>query len=268
MQAFKGQKTLRYKLVNTTRWKKWFSCPRRNIKASLKLFCFPYAGGNSQIYRGWPYKLPETVEVYAVNLPGRGMRLREPPITRLTPLVHEIAEAILPELDRPFAFFGHSMGALIAFELAHHLRKQDQLSPAHLVVSGRRAPHLPNTDPQTHDLPDEEFLEELHRLNGTPKEALEHPELMELMLPILRADFGLCETYTYEARPLLDCPIAAFGGLQDNDVSREHLEGWRAHTSSSFKMSMLPGDHFYVHTAQSLLLKAVSQLLTYDHRIA
>lgn len=190
------------------------------------------------------------------------MRLRESPITRLNPLVHEIAEAILPELDRPFAFFGHSMGALIAFELIHHLRKQDQLSPARLIVSGRRAPHLPNTDPQTHDLPEEEFLEELRRLNGTPKEAMDHPELMQLMLPILRADFALCETYVYEGRSILDCPITAFGGLEDNNVSREELAGWREHSSTSFTMRMFPGDHFYLHSAQSLLLKAVSHQLT------
>lgn len=252
-------------LVNTTRSagsKKWFSCPKQNNEASLKLFCFPYAGGNSQVYRVWPFQLPETIEVYSVNLPGRGMRLRESPITRLNPLVHEIAEAILPELDRPFAFFGHSMGALIAFELIHHLRKQDQSSPARLIVSGRGAPHLPKTDPQTHDLPEEEFLEELRRLNGTPKEAMDHPELMQLMLPILRADFALCETYVYEDRSILDCPITAFGGLEDNKVSREELAGWREHSSTSFTMRMFPGDHFYLHSAQSLLLNAVSHQLT------
>lgn len=248
-------------LVNATD-KKWFSVPKRNSQAKLKLFCFPYAGGNSQTYRVWPFKLPETVEVHAVNLPGRGPRLREAPFTRLTPLVDEIAEAIVPELDRPFAFFGHSMGALIAFELAHKLRKQNQPSPVHLIVSGRRAPQLPDTDPQTHDLPEKEFLEELRRLNGTPTEALEHPELMQLMLPILRADFAICETYAYEVRPLLDCPIAALGGLDDNNVKREEIAAWRERTTGSFTMRMFPGDHFYLHTAQLPLLETITALLT------
>src|SRR5215510_9124924 len=211
--------------------KKWLSCPKPNSQAKLKLFCFPYAGGNSQTYRAWPFKLPETVEVHMVNLPGRGTRLREAPITRLAPLVDEVAEAIRPELDKPFAFFGHSMGALIAFELVHQLRKQNHVNPAHLIVSGRGAPHMPKTEPQTHDLPEKEFIEELRRLNGTPTETLEHPELMQLMLPILRADFAICETYTYEDRPLLDCPITALGGLDDSDVTREELAAWRERTT-------------------------------------
>lgn len=197
-----------------------------------------------------------------VNLPGRGKRLREPPITRLSTLVHEIAAAIQPELNKPFAFFGHSMGALIAFELAHHLRTQGQTIPAHLIVSGRHAPHLPKSNPPTHDLPDKEFMEELRRLNGTPKEALEHPELMQLMLPILRADFAICETYVYDAKPALDCHTAAFGGLDDNNVSREEIAGWREHTNTFFTMLMFPGDHFYLHSAQPILLEAITHLLS------
>jgi medium-chain acyl-[acyl-carrier-protein] hydrolase len=247
-------------VVNATD-KKWFSSQKRNSQAKLKLFCFPYAGGNSQTYRVWPFKLPETIEVQAVNLPGRGTRLREAPFTRLTPLVHEIAEAIVPELDKPFAFFGHSMGALIAFELTHQLRKQNHLSPVHLIVSGRSAPQIPDTDPQTHDLPEKEFMEELRRLNGTPAEALEHPELMQLMLPILRADFAICETYTYEDRSVLDCPIAALGGLDDANVPREELTAWRERTTGAFTMRMFPGDHFYLHTAQLPLLETITTLL-------
>ena len=247
----------------------WFSTPRRNSGANLNLFCFPYAGGNSQTYRLWPFELPATVETHLISLPGRGPRLHESPFTRLTPLVVEIAGALRPYLDKPFSFFGHSMGALIAFELAHHLRNEYHKSPAQLFISGRRAPQIPDTDPQTYDLPDADFLEELRRLNGTPREALEHLELMHLMLPILRADFAICQTYSYQARPPLDCPITAFGGLQDADVSREQLAAWSEHTSGAFKMRMLPGDHFFVHSEQSLLiqlltreLKLVTQKLT------
>jgi medium-chain acyl-[acyl-carrier-protein] hydrolase len=153
------------------------------------------------------------------------------------------------------------MGALIAFELTHQLRKQNQPSPVHLMVSGRSAPQIPDEDPQTHDLPEKEFMEELRRLNGTPAEALEHPELMQLMLPILRADFAICETYTYEDRPVLDCPIAALGGLDDANVTREELTAWRERTTGAFTMRMFPGDHFYLHTAQLPLLETITTLL-------
>jgi medium-chain acyl-[acyl-carrier-protein] hydrolase len=225
------------------------------------LFCFPYAGGTAQIYRPWASSLPSTVEVYLINLPGRGMRLHERTFTQMSPMVQEIANVLLPVLDKPFAFFGHSMGALISFELAHHLRSENGLSPAQLFVSGRRAPQIPDTDPPTHELPDAEFIEELRRLNGTPKEVLEHPELMQIMLPVLRSDFAICQTYAYEPRPILDCPITAYGGLLDEDVSREQLEAWGKQTSALFKMRLLPGDHFFIHTAQSLLLEALTHEL-------
>jgi len=239
----------------------WLSCPRRNPQAHVRLFCFPYAGGNAQIYRAWPSSLPPVAEVHMVHLPGRGTRVLETPFTRLGPLVEEAAEALLPLLDKPFAFFGHSMGALIGFELARLLREAHGLTPAQLWVSGRRAPQVREDEPPTHDLPEPEFIEELRRLNGTPQEALEHPELLQLIIPLLRADFSVCETYDYRQSPPLDCPITAYGGLEDKDVSREQLEAWREQTISSFKLRMLPGDHFFLHSAHALLMEALSQEL-------
>ncbi|MBE9170818.1 thioesterase [Pleurocapsales cyanobacterium LEGE 06147] len=240
----------------------WITCPNPNPHASLRLFCFPYAGGGALSFRGWSAQLPLTVEVCPIELPGRGMRLREAPFTQLVPLVEAIAESLLPYLDKPFAFFGHSMGALVSFEVARYLCWVCADSPAYLFVSGRRAPQLPDPDPPIHALPEAEFIEELRRLNGTPETVLANDELMQLLLPVLRADFAVLETYTYQPEPPLSCPLAALGGLQDPDVSGEMLKAWQEQTSTDFSLQMFPGDHFFLHTAQPLLWQFLNQTLS------
>jgi len=167
-------------------------------------------------------------------------------------------------LDKPFAFFGHSMGAVISFEIARLLRRENATLPVHLFVSGRAAPQLPRFKSTTYDLPDAEFIEELLRLKGTPAEVLEHPELMQVVLPLLRADFELIETYSYIDEPPLSVPLTAIGGLEDDEISRDDLEGWRAQTTQAFSLRMLPGDHFFLTTNQSLLLPVVAQELYRD----
>jgi surfactin synthase thioesterase subunit len=193
-----------------------------------------------------------------VQLPGREGRLREPPFARLAPLLDALAPALIPFMGMPFAFFGHSMGALIAFELARHLRRSRQPGPAYLAVSGFPAPQIPDHDPPIHQLPDAQFIHALARLNGTPTEVLEHAELMQLMLPALRADFALCEEYRYVAEAPLTCPIAAFGGLQDHEAPCERLEPWREQTSADFALRMLPGDHFFLNGARPSLCQALA----------
>jgi medium-chain acyl-[acyl-carrier-protein] hydrolase len=246
---------------------RWLTCPRLNPQARMRLFCFPYAGGGASIFHTWPNKLPTTVEVYAVHLPGRGNRLREPPFTRLAPLVQALTDVLLPHLTTPFALFGHSMGALISFELARQLRRQHGPSPVHLFVSGREAPQLPSLEPPIHALPEPQFIAELQRLNGTPKEVLEYPELIQLLIPTLRADFAVCETYTYTSDAPIDCSISAFGGLQDHEVSREQLEAWRDQSRASFSLCMFPGDHFFLDTAEPLLLKTIARELQQSVRM-
>lgn len=241
----------------------WLTNSRPNPRAVVRLFCFPYAGGRAAIYRNWPERLPPTVELWALEIPGRGGRLSEPPFTRMELLVKAIAPALLPFLDRPFAFFGHSMGAVIAYELARLLEREHGRPPGHLFVSGRRAPHLAEPRLHSYNLPDREFLEHLRHLNGTPEEVINNQELMQLMLPVLRADFELIQTYAYAQGAPLTCPLSALGGLEDRDVKRECLEAWREHTTARFALALFPGDHFFLHGAQPLLLHCLSQELTY-----
>ena len=226
--------------------------------ASVRLFCFPNAGGGAQGYYRWGDSMPPGVEVCAVRLPGREARLAEPAFKSIQPLVVALAEALLPHLDRPFAFFGHSMGAKVAFELARYLRATRGVEPVHLFVSGCKGPRRPRGGRHIHDLPDAEFIEELRRLNGTPPEVLEHPELMKLMLPLLRADFELVETYEYLPGRLLDSPVSAYGGLEDAEVPGEQLGEWRAETTGAFNQRMFPGGHFYLHAARKRLLQMLS----------
>ncbi|MFN6502358.1 MAG: thioesterase II family protein [Nostoc sp. DedQUE01] len=248
-------------MTTTPTFNSWINCPQPNPQANLRLFCFPYAGGSSAIFRTWSNSLPRNVEVCAVEYPGRGRQMKSAPIARLETLVKAIAPSLIPYLDKPFAFFGHSMGALVSFELTRLLRLEYNFKPFHLFISARRAPQIPPTKPPIHVLPDAELLEELRTLNGTPKAVLENPELMQIFLPVLRADFAILETYTHTPQQPLDCPITIFGGWQDKEVSHEALQAWREQAMSTFSLQMFDGDHFFIHSHQNSLLKLISQEL-------
>ncbi len=240
----------------------WVRFPQPNPLARLRLFCFPHAGGGASLYRLWPQGLPEEVEVCAVQLPGREGRMQEAPFTRMTPLVQTLLPALQPYLDKPFALFGHSLGALICFQLARQLRRQVGLLPVHLFVAAWPAPHLPHLDQPLHQLPEAEFIRSLRRLQGTPELVLRNRDLLDIFLPLLRADFAVAETYTYAAEPPLACPITAFGGLQDRRVGRQPLEAWRQQTTAAFALRLFPGDHFFVQDNRPLLLEAIAGDLT------
>ena len=238
----------------------WVMRHRANPDAALRLFCFPYAGGGAQVFRGWAESLPAAVEVYSVQLPGRGPRLAETPYRHMAPLVRAAGEALAPYLEGRFAFFGHSMGARVSFELARELRRQFGREPAQLFVSGGIAPQLPDPRP-LYGLSRADFLEELRRLDGMPGEVWESEELLRLVYPTLRADCEVVGNYTYVSEPPLDCPITAFGGLWDNLVTRQQLAGWRDQTRGAFSLRMLPGGHLFLQTAQDMLLGTLSQEL-------
>lgn len=232
------------------------------MKPRLRLFCFPYAGGAAAVYHAWPASFPAGIEVCAVRLPGRENRFSEPAFVRAADLVTEAADALAPLFDVPFALFGHSMGALAAFELARELRRRGAPGPVRLLVSGARAPQRPNPHPPIRHLPDREFLDEVRRrYDGIPGPVLENPELLELLLPSLRADFTLFETYVHAPAPPLSCPLSCFGGHDDGRVSSDDLEGWRQQTRGAFSLRMFEGGHFFLQSAEAQVRRAVAEEL-------
>jgi surfactin synthase thioesterase subunit/acyl carrier protein len=237
----------------------WVTPLQGNPQARLRLFCFPYAGAGASIFRTWLEDIPPEIEICPIQLPGRENRLKETPFTRLSPLIQTLAPLLRPYLDSPFAFFGHSLGALLSFELAREFRKQKFPSPVHLFVSGSRAPQVPDLDAPIHRLPEPKFLESLRRLNGTRPEVLQNPELLQVLLPALRSDFAILETYIYATQARLECPICAFGGREDSKVSHEQLDAWRNQTHGEFKLQLFPGDHFFLHNNRQSLLQAIAQ---------
>jgi surfactin synthase thioesterase subunit len=238
----------------------WFVCPRVDPNIETRLFIFPYAGGGPAAFGGWFADHPSHIEAWVAHYPGRGSRHNEPPIEELNTLADGLSQAIQPLLDKPFALFGHSMGGLIAFELTRHLQDNHLPQPAILFVSGCGAPHLPDPYPPIHTLPDAEFLKALKQLNGLPAELLQLRDTMELLLPILRADFKAVESYRYIPNvSLLDVPIVAYGGLEDSRVSRARLEGWASHTNSRFKSIFFPGDHFFIHRVKDEVMRSIAK---------
>jgi medium-chain acyl-[acyl-carrier-protein] hydrolase len=235
----------------------WFVCHRANAAAAQRLFLFPYAGAGPAAFTRWSAGLSSHIEGCIVHLPGRGSRHLEPARRALMVLIEELAPVIRPLLDRPFAFFGHSFGALLAFELVRCLQRNHLPQPTALFVSGCRAPHLPDPHPPIHGLPEAEFLKELKNYNGLPAELMSQADAMKILLPIRRADFQAFETYAYDFDLPLGCPIVAFGGSSDLRVSRDELEGWALQTKSSFRSEYFPGDHFFLNTARDSLIASI-----------
>jgi medium-chain acyl-[acyl-carrier-protein] hydrolase len=180
-------------------------------------------------------------------MPGREDRIGERPLSSPVVAVEWLVRELVPWLDKPFALFGHSLGALLSFELARRLPRDHYRKFTHLFVSGKRAPHLPLDEPPTYSLPDEEFANELRRLAGTPEKVLQEPELMSVLMPLLRADFCLSQTYKFREALPLKVAITAYGGIEDTDVSPEQVEAWSEHTTGGFRKAMFPGGHFFVN---------------------
>lgn len=240
----------------------WIDVPVSRPAARLRVYCLPYAGGGAAVYKSWPDKLDERIEVRSLLLPGRERHLVEPALPSVEALADLIVPALVADLDgRPFAIFGHSLGALLGFEVAIRLVKTAWL-PVHLLASGARAPHLPDRGGH-HRMPDAEFLRAVGDLGGTPPELASHQEFLELMLPTLRLDFTAAETYHRCPSQPLPCPITVFGGADDPLCSRRELDEWSVHTISSFHVHLLPGDHFFVTTARTALLDLVTTTLAH-----
>ncbi|HVX40340.1 MAG TPA: thioesterase domain-containing protein [Gemmatimonadaceae bacterium] len=226
----------------------------------MRLFCLPHAGGGASIYRPWIARLT-AIDVQPIQLPGRETRVREPAFTRMDDLVGALADAIAPRLDAPYAIFGYSMGALIAFELTRELRRRRARSPLHLLVAARGAPRLASRRPPIHGLDDAAFVAELLTWNGVPAEIAADRDALAFFLPLLRADMTLCERYVYREEPPLDVPITAFGGATDPDATPEELAAWAHETTAGCALRTFPGGHFFIRDERDALLAAVEQAL-------
>ena len=238
----------------------WLVLPRNDRQAKLRLFCFPYAGAGAAVFRTWSHTLSDQVSVCPVQLPGREYRLGEPAFRSLPALV----AALLPELlyDKPFALCGHSMGGLIAFEVARALRRNQSKSPLHLFVSGRRAPQEPPLPP-VYQGSDADFVALIRRYGGTPEVVMREPELMEMAIRVLRADFELLDTHAYVPEAPLDVPITAGAGELDQQTSLDSVAAWGQQTSREFKLHRFSDGHFFINTSRELYLARLDEELRY-----
>lgn len=239
----------------------WLGYKTLNPKSKQRLFCFPWAGGSASGYKAFIKDLQDITEVCPVELPGRGTRLSEAPFKQMLPLVDELFKHLQPYFDRPFAFWGHSMGAILAFELTRKLYHRGKSLPTYLFLSGHRAPQLPNPDPTKHLLSDPDLAAHLQDLGGTPPEVLANPEMLQLILPAFRADLTALNTYQYKSDIPLLCPIYALGGIKDIMLGRNMLDPWRQQTAMKFNIQLFPGGHFYLNSVHPMLMQILRQTL-------
>ena len=220
----------------------------------VKLFCFPYAGGSSVVYSNWKDELDRSVYVIPVELAGRGRRIVEPFYNSMDEAAEDVIRMIKYDLsDAPYAFFGHSLGAGVAYHVAQKLRAKMYPQPMHIFFSGRGAPHILRKDkPPYHTLPEDEFREKVIGLGGTPEEFFQHPELLEILLPLLRADFRISwdfnKSYSDQADKIkpLKCNTSVFVGEED-DLIPEQIEGWKKHSSGQCSIHTFSGGHFFLN---------------------
>jgi surfactin synthase thioesterase subunit len=227
----------------------------------FRLYCFCYAGGNANSYLAWQAAMPAQVEICAVQLPGRGARFHETPLTDFKALIATLSDVIAAELAQPFAFFGHSLGALLAFELARYQKRCSRPQPAQLIVSGCEAPQFRSPPERLHLLSDEGLIDRLRELNGTPRDILAHRELMEVLLPTIRADMALVGDFAYRAEALLDIPMSVFAGREDDIEPENQVHGWAKETRAGCDVHWFDGDHFFINASSEAVLACLAQKL-------
>lgn len=235
----------------------WIVPLKAEITPSVRLLCFHHSGGNTSTFKPWSAYLPSYVELLAVQLPGRGERFNERFVTDVEDIKKQILIAMEHYLDKPYILFGHSLGAMIAHEVAVTLQKEKKTLPHHLFVSGRRAPHIPRREEDYHTLSDTLLIEKIQEFNGTPLQIFDTPELISLFLPMLRADFKISETYRLKEFLPLRCNLTALGGTQDPTVTVEDIKEWKNYTLQDFQYHLFPGNHFFIHAEQQLVINLI-----------
>ena len=243
--------------MNPTPW----IVSRRVAAARLRLICFAYAGGSAASFLDWAPELPPEVSLCAVQLPGRGMRFHEPALSEMAPIVRELSAVLAAEDDLPTVFFGHSLGCLLAFEVTRALVQRGAPTPRRLVLAGCHAPQHRGPGGDLHLKDDEALIEELRNYAGTPPEVLAHRELMSLVLPAIRADFALAETYRYEPGPQLDIPFTVLFGTEEERASMRQVEGWQDESSQPMRLHWFEGGHFFIHSQRQQVLECVREEL-------
>ncbi len=235
-----------------------FVIVRPRPRASSRLFCFSHAGGGPAAFFGWLRYVAEDIECVCIQYPGRGQRLREQLLVSVDELVAEISHDLIDFCDKPFAFYGHSFGGIVAFELARQMRRCGMPGPSHLFAGATRPPHLEGPHLPIHMLPYQEFVESVQsRYGGIPEAIYQHEDLMNMFVPALRADFTAYETYECRAEDPLMIPITVFAGEDDTAVERACLHEWAMHTDAGFELKVLPGGHFFPATSASELMGTV-----------
>jgi medium-chain acyl-[acyl-carrier-protein] hydrolase len=236
---------------------RWFKRPRRGRTSDVRLFCFHHAGGTAALYREWPQLLPTVIAPVAVQLPGRADRFREPPFETMAQLLDELIEVIGPLLDQPFAFYGLSMGARVSWALAHHLRSRQLPMPAALYLASVAAPGCEEGRADW-DVGKEDLLRYLRTMGGTPPELFSEPELLASLLPTLRADLTVVDSFRFRPPRPLDLPIRAFAGLDDAEGPPDRMRGWRAETRGRFDLDVVPGGHFFNAAGELQVIRTIT----------
>ncbi len=239
----------------------WFKQYPSSASAKLRIFCFPYAGGSAQVFSKWANKIPYPVDLFVLQSPGRGRRFNEKPIACLSTKVQILHREILPYTTLPYIFIGHSNGALLAYELARELQKSGNCHLQHIVLSAKRAPHLPRIREPIHQLPGPEFLARLKDYDYTPDEVLENQEFMELFLPMLRADFALSDTHQFVQKHPLQSDASLFWGQQDKDVPLADVLAWRELLVGKTELVEFNAGHFFIASHEEQFIQHINQLI-------
>lgn len=240
----------------------WVTCPRPQSEAKVRLFCLPFAGGGASLYRPWTTQLAPHIEVCPIQLPARENRYSEKAITDAYEMARTIASQMIPFINGRYAIFGHSMGALLAFEISRELARLNANAPERLFVSAHRAPHLPRKRALLHALPDNEFIESLKQYGGFPEEILNNQEFIEFVLPTMRSDMTLCDLYAYKNRDeRLTMPVEIFAGSEDLEAGPDQMQAWSEHTLGGSRMKIFDGGHFFLRSHSKELLEQISNSL-------